>query len=669
MSYLVLARKYRPQTLGDLAGQEAIAKTLINAIEQNRVSHAMMLCGPRGVGKTSTARILAKSLNCSVSPGAHPCGTCESCISIAEGYNMDVIEIDGASNNGVENIRELRENVKFATASAKYKIYIIDEVHMLSKAAFNALLKTLEEPPSHVKFIFATTEINKVPETIRSRTQRFDFKLVSTADITKHLQYLCKAETIAYEDDALYNIALEGRGSIRDALTLLDQAIVYASGTITTETVSAMTGSLTFEKTFTVATSLITGDAGKALELVDSFLITGIDVDQIFNQLIELFRALMIIPDNPAGMAAMFKLNPEQLEMVRRVEWSQESAIYALQLLNKGRQDAPLYPEARIALEMAVIRCARIDNIVALADIVSGKKKIEGAASAPAVRPSVPTIPSVPSLPATPVSPALAAAAPQAPANRAVAPTPPAPTVLKKEATPQKTEKQQEPVPPPIPKKETTEEAPVIAPVASPPAVVEAPSTATPVCDTTDTFASFIATVAQRFPSFAALLENAIREVKGTTHLFIIKNADPFKMERLCARSAKLEMALQQHYGDDATLCLEAYEEKDEPREPAQEKAIPFVAAPRSAPLTKIPDAPAPQAVDLPWDASTPKPLAQPRMAEEKRAEVASDTTGLSSGDLLTKAKNNKDVQALKDAFNCSIMNVTELKKETPCAE
>jgi DNA polymerase-3 subunit gamma/tau len=247
MSYIVLARRYRPQNFDELIGQSHVALTLKNALALNRIAHAYLFSGPRGVGKTSAARILAKSLDCEKRKDHSPCNTCVSCEEITKGISMDVIEIDGASNRGIDEIRNLRENVKFAPVSGKYRIYIIDEVHMLTKEAFNALLKTLEEPPPHVIFIFATTEPYKVPLTIISRCQRFDFRRVSVNEIVKHLQYIAGKENIDVEDEALYLIAQASEGSMRDSQSLLDQAVSYSGKKIAKKDVQDFLG-LTEEK-------------------------------------------------------------------------------------------------------------------------------------------------------------------------------------------------------------------------------------------------------------------------------------------------------------------------------------------------------------------------------------------------------------------------------------
>src|SRR6516164_1067519 len=235
--YTVLARRYRPQQFADLVGQEPVVQALVNALNSNRVAHAYLFTGARGVGKTSTARILAKALNCVKGPTATPCGECDICRSIATGEDVDVLEIDGASNNGVENIRDLRANVQYLPQRARYKIYIIDEIHMLSKGAFNALLKTLEEPPAHVKFIFATTEVEKVPVTILSRCQRFDFAGIGVPGIVQRLKEIVASEGMQADDEALELLARRAGGSMRDAQSLLDQLLAFGSERLTAEQV------------------------------------------------------------------------------------------------------------------------------------------------------------------------------------------------------------------------------------------------------------------------------------------------------------------------------------------------------------------------------------------------------------------------------------------------
>jgi len=294
-AYTVLARRYRSQNFDELVGQEAIAQTLKNAITANRVAHAFLFTGTRGVGKTSAARILAKAINCPNSTAGQPCGTCEACKAIARGEDMDVIEIDGASNNGVDQVRELRANAGIRPARSPYKIYIIDEVHMLSTGAFNALLKTLEEPPEHVKFIFATTDIHKVPATIISRCQRFDFKNIPTVRIAEHLKGICRDEGIEADADALHRIARLGNGSMRDALSLLDRVLSLGEKHLTEKLLEELLGKPATTAIAELVDAITQGDAGLALKRADVLLKDGMSAEQVLGELVEFFRNLMLL--------------------------------------------------------------------------------------------------------------------------------------------------------------------------------------------------------------------------------------------------------------------------------------------------------------------------------------------------------------------------------------
>lgn len=294
MEYQSLYRKWRPQTFEDIIGQKHITQTLINAISLNRVSHAYIFSGPRGVGKTTTARILAKSLNCVKGPTPHPCNKCERCIRITNGYSMDVIEIDGASNRGIDDIRDLRSKVKFAPAEGKYKVYIIDEVHMLTTEAFNALLKTLEEPPSHVIFIFATTNPHKIPSTILSRCQWFNFRRISLADIVAKLDMIVKDEKLNIDDKTLNIIARSSTGSMRDAESALDQIIAYCGKEITSQSVREVLGIIEEEVFFEFTEAIIKDDTLKGIEIINRTSDLGGDASQFVKNLMEYVHNLSV---------------------------------------------------------------------------------------------------------------------------------------------------------------------------------------------------------------------------------------------------------------------------------------------------------------------------------------------------------------------------------------
>ena len=294
MEHQSLYRKWRPQTFEDIIGQKHITQTLINAISLNRISHAYIFSGPRGVGKTTTARILAKSLNCEKGPTPHPCNKCERCIRITNGYSMDVMEIDGASNNGVDSIRELRNKVNFAPAEGRYKIYIIDEVHMLSQGAFNALLKTLEEPPLHVIFIFATTDPHKIPSTILSRCQWFNFRRISLADIVAKLKRIVKDEKLNIDDKTLNIIARSSTGSMRDAESALDQIIAYCGKDITSQSVREVLGIIEEEVFYEFLEAIIKNDTLKGIEIINRTSDLGEDASQFIKNLMEYVHNLSL---------------------------------------------------------------------------------------------------------------------------------------------------------------------------------------------------------------------------------------------------------------------------------------------------------------------------------------------------------------------------------------
>jgi len=302
VSYEVFARKYRPQTFDDLVGQTHVSRTLKNAVAQNRLAHAYLFVGPRGVGKTSTARILAKSLNCNKGPTVTPCGVCDNCREIAGGNSLDVIEIDGASNNSVEDVRQLRENVRYAPAKGRYKIYLIDEVHMLSPAAFNALLKTLEEPPEHVKFIFATTEPQKVLPTILSRCQRFDLHRIPANLIAQHLQLIAKKENITLQPAAAHAIARGAEGGLRDAESMLDQLVAFCGEKITQSDVLNVFGFTSEQTVGDLTGRILRGETPEAIDLLHEQCEAGKDMMRLMADLIAYLRDLLVFKAKPDAL-------------------------------------------------------------------------------------------------------------------------------------------------------------------------------------------------------------------------------------------------------------------------------------------------------------------------------------------------------------------------------
>ena len=370
MSYQVFARKYRPQTFDDLVGQTHVTRTLKNAVEQNRLAHAYLFVGPRGIGKTSTARILAKALNCVNGPTVTPCGVCDSCKEIAGGNSLDVLEIDGASNNGVEQVRELRDNVRYAPSKGKFKIYIIDEVHMLTSAAFNALLKTLEEPPPHVKFIFATTEPQKVLPTILSRCQRFDLHRIPANLIAQHLQFIAGKENIALDPAAAHAIAKGADGGLRDAESMLDQLVAFCGDNIAEPDVLNVFG-FTSEQTVAQFTEkILRGETPEALELLHAEADNGKDMMKLMSDLISYLRDLLIGKVKPEALAD--DLNPELQKSLE----SQAAMIETDRLLELIDQFAAAEgrmkwaPNKRLHFEVAVIKAIQTLNQVTLNEVI-----------------------------------------------------------------------------------------------------------------------------------------------------------------------------------------------------------------------------------------------------------------------------------------------------------
>ena len=318
MSYQVTARKWRPQTFAELAGQEHVARTLQNALRQGRIAHAYLFTGTRGVGKTTTARLLAKALDCELGPLPEPCNQCPSCQAITIGSSLDVLEIDGASNRGIDEIRDLREKIRYAPTRSRYKIYIIDEVHMLTEHAFNALLKTLEEPPPQVVFIFATTEPQKVPSTILSRCQRFDFRKVASPEIALCLGKIAEQERIHISSDALYRIARRAEGSLRDAQTLFDQVVAFCGFEVRDDDLGQLLGSVGEDQTVALLEAILARDTRLVLEVVAEILRQGHDTRELCRYMLELVRDMIVAKVAPPGPGLLDR-SPAELERLHKL--------------------------------------------------------------------------------------------------------------------------------------------------------------------------------------------------------------------------------------------------------------------------------------------------------------------------------------------------------------
>ena len=355
MAYVALYRRWRPESFADLVGQEHISRTLSRAVTSGQTSHAYLFTGPRGTGKTSTAKILARALNCAEGPTLTPCGVCDSCRSISDGSSMDVFEIDAASNRGIDEIRDLRESVKFAPTEGHYKIYIIDEVHMLTTEAFNALLKTLEEPPERVIFILATTEPHKVPATIQSRCQRYDFHRITVTEIRDRLIYVCKESDIAAEEDALGIIAEQADGGMRDALSILDQCMALAEGTLTAERVQEALGLVGRAWIRRMAGEIAARDAAALIAQLSELLQSGRELKQVLAELAQYFRRLMIAGVGGAVSAAELCAGDAEELRMDAAQFTQEEIMSILRRLNETMQELRTSPQPRIAVETLLI--------------------------------------------------------------------------------------------------------------------------------------------------------------------------------------------------------------------------------------------------------------------------------------------------------------------------
>ena len=377
MSYLVLALKYRPQTFDEIVGQEHVCETLKNAIASGKVAHAYLFSGPRGIGKTTTARILAKALNCKEGPTSQPCNKCTSCVEIARGSSMDVLEIDGASNRGIDEIRALRENVKFAPVSSRYKIYIIDEAHQITHDAFNALLKTLEEPPRHIVFMLATTQPERIPPTILSRCQRFSFKLIPQKKIFDRLNYIAEKEKLKIEKEALNLIAYRGEGSLRDAQSLLDQVSSYAGGKkIGLEETNFILGVLPFERLVEFSDLIAEHKAREILSLIDEITESGYNLHQFIKDLRQHFRNMLLM--KVAGEDTKILALPDkhrEILLKKKEQFTEENLVRIIDLVSKTYESMKWSEQPRLVIEVDMFRLCQ--PYIPIGEIIEKIGKLE----------------------------------------------------------------------------------------------------------------------------------------------------------------------------------------------------------------------------------------------------------------------------------------------------
>lgn len=382
MSYLVLARKWRPQKFEEVIGQTHVTRVLQNAIRMGRVAHAYLFSGPRGVGKTSVARILAKALNCESGPTPEPCGICSRCSDIATGKFSDVLEIDGASHRGIDSIRSLQESIGYKPVKGRFKIYIIDEVHMLTTEAFNALLKTLEEPPPHVRFVFATTEVHRVPATVLSRCQRFDFRRIPAREISSHLERIISAEKISVSPSILDAIAVEADGSLRDAQTLLEQVIAFQDENINDDELLKLLGMVDRSTLFNVLKAVVEGDKKASIKLAQEIYESGYDEVKFLNRLLDMIHRLLIIKmmhDDPlTPHQERLKMSDYDFSLLENLskKLSNETLELYYQILIRGIELAKKSSQPHFVLEMSLLRMASVPDIISMPDLLQALKEI-----------------------------------------------------------------------------------------------------------------------------------------------------------------------------------------------------------------------------------------------------------------------------------------------------
>lgn len=417
----MIARKWRPQTFNELIGQDHVSQTLLNALKSDRLPHALLFTGPRGTGKTSSARLLAKSIRCPNAKEFVPCNTCKDCEDISVGRSFDVFELDGASNNGVDAVRDLQEGVRTMPSSGRYKLYIIDEVHMLSISAFNALLKTLEEPPAHVIFILATTEVQKIPATILSRCQRFDFRRIPVRQVTEHLKHICKAEGVKHEEEGLWIIARQGGGSMRDSQSLLDQVITYTGGDLSQEKVVQILGLTDRGLLLETVKALSLREPARILDVIGKIFQSGHDPSVFAEDLLEEIRHLLLVKVNPKDVARIVDLPESEIDNLRELgkNLSEEDIHLLFDMTLKGCGDIVRASDPRLVLEMLLLRMVAAPKVQSLTALLAGAPPVAERKTAPAPTPA----PSAP----RPAPPPVRKAEPAPPSTAQPTPQPAAP--------------------------------------------------------------------------------------------------------------------------------------------------------------------------------------------------------------------------------------------------
>ncbi len=375
MSYLVYARKYRPVSFDQVIGQKAVVQTLKNAIKNNRIAHGYIFSGMRGVGKTTVARLLAKSLNCEKGPTPEPCGKCDFCVDIQEGRSVDVLEIDGASNTGVDDVRELREGIQYKPLHSRYKVIIIDEFHMLSKSAFNALLKTIEEPPPNTFFILATTELHKVPATIVSRCQTFEFKKISSDEIISHLKNITQKEDVSISDYGIKLLAESAGGSLRDALSLLDQAVAFSGNEVSDKDLKEILGTVSHKLLFEFSEAILKGDTKSVFDLVENVVNKGYDLRYFHSELIKHFRNLLLV-SSLKDTKDLLVLDQSELDIIKKqIEGvTSDDILRFMNALQNGEQGLRYSSHPRIYLEILLVKICQFKKVVPIQNMI---KEIE----------------------------------------------------------------------------------------------------------------------------------------------------------------------------------------------------------------------------------------------------------------------------------------------------